>query len=195
MRDDVLLVYEMNGQPLLPQHGAPLRLLVPGWYGMANVKWLARIVALPEPHRGHQNAVAYRMRTTDDEEGRPVTRIQVRSLIAPPGIPSFPERERVLTPGPVMLEGRAWSGSGPVERVEVSVDGCATWEAARLEPAPSPAAWHRWTFEWTATPGVHDIASRATDATGATQPLQPEFNLGGYENNAVHRLRVTVTDS
>lgn len=194
MRDEVLLVYEMNGQPLLPQHGAPLRLLVPGWYGMTNVKWLSRIAALSEPFRGYQNAVSYRMRATDDEDGRPVTRIRVRSLIAPPGIPSFPERERVLAPGPVTLEGRAWSGSGPVERVEVSVDGCVTWEEARLEPAPSPSAWHRWTYGWTTTPGEHEIASRATDATGATQPMQPEFNLGGYENNAVHRVRVTVTE-
>jgi sulfane dehydrogenase subunit SoxC len=194
MRDEVLLVYEMNGQPLLPQHGAPLRLLVPGWYGMTNVKWLARIAALTEPFRGYQNAVSYRMRTTDDEEGRPVTRIRVRSLIAPPGIPSFPERERVLAPGPVTLEGRAWSGSGPIERVEVSVDGCATWNDARVEPSPAPSAWHRWTFGWTATPGEHEIASRATDTTGATQPMQPEFNLGGYENNAVHRVLVTVTE-
>jgi sulfane dehydrogenase subunit SoxC len=194
MRDEVLLVYEMNGQPLLPQHGAPLRLLVPGWYGMTNVKWLSRIAPLSEPFRGYQNAVSYRVRATDDDEGRPVTRIRVRSLIAPPGIPSFPERERVLAPGPVTLEGRAWSGSGPIERVEVSVDGCRTWDEARVEPAPAPSAWHRWTFAWTATPGEHEIASRATDATGATQPMQPEFNLGGYENNAVHRVQVTVTE-
>lgn len=194
MRDDVLLVYEMNGQALLPQHGAPVRLLVPGWYGMTNVKWLSRIAPLSRPHGGYQNAVSYRIRATDDEEGRPVSRMRVRSLIAPPGIPSFPERDRVLAPGPVTLEGRAWSGSGPIERVEISVDGCASWEAARLEPSPSPSAWHRWTFAWTATPGVHEVASRATDATGATQPIQPEFNLGGYENNAVHRVRVTVTE-
>lgn len=195
MRDEVLLVYEMNGQPLLPQHGAPLRLLVPGWYGMTNVKWLACIAALSEPHRGHQNAVAYRMRATDDENGRPVTRIRVRSLMAPPGIPSFPERDRMLAPGPVTLEGRAWSGSGPIERVEVSVDGCATWHEAGVEPSPSPSAWHRWTFDWTATPGEHELASRAIDATGATQPMQPEFNLGGYENNAVHRVLVTVAEA
>jgi DMSO/TMAO reductase YedYZ molybdopterin-dependent catalytic subunit len=193
MRDEVLLVYEMNGQPLLPQHGAPVRLLVPGWYGMTNVKWLSRIGALPRPHGGYQNAVSYRIRASDDEEGRAVSRMRVRSLIVPPGIPSFPERERVLAPGPVELEGRAWSGSGPIERVEVSVDGCASWETARVEPSPSPSAWHRWAFEWTATPGEHEVASRATDATGATQPIQPEFNLGGYENNAVHRVQVTVT--
>jgi sulfane dehydrogenase subunit SoxC len=185
----------MNGQPLLPQHGAPLRLLVPGWYGMTNVKWLARVTALPQPHDGYQTEVAYRMRADPDEAGRPVSRIRVRSLIAPPGIPSFPERTRTLEPGPTTLEGRAWSGSGPIDRVEVSVDGCVTWAEARLESAPSPFAWQRWTFEWTATPGEHELACRATDATGATQPLEPEFNLGGYENNAVHRLTVTVTEA
>lgn len=193
MRDDVLLVYAMNGQPLLPQHGAPLRLLVPGWYGMTNVKWLSRITALAEPHQGYQNVVGYRMRTDPDGAGRAVTRIRVRSLMAPPGIPSFPERERILVAGPVTLEGRAWSGSGPIERVEVSVDGCATWTDARLEPSPAPFAWHRWTFEWTATPGEHELACRATDSAGATQPMEPEFNLGGYENNAIHRVSVTAT--
>ena len=194
MRDEVLLVYAMNGQPLLPQHGAPLRLLVPGWYGMTNVKWLAGITALAEPHRGYQNAVGYRVSADPDEPGRPVARIRVRSLIAPPGIPSFPERERILAAGPITLEGRAWSGSGTILRVEASVDGCTTWADAALEPAPAPFAWHRWTHRWTATPGQHELACRATDDTGATQPMEPEFNLGGYENNAVHRVRVTVTD-
>ena len=115
--------------------------------------------------------------------------------MVPPGIPSFPERERVLAPGPVTLEGRAWSGSAPIERVEVSVDGWRDLDRRDGRAAPrSPYAWHRWTFEWTATPGVHDLACRATDAAGRTQPLDPEPNLGGYANNAVHRVRVTVTD-
>jgi len=204
MREEVLLVYAMNGQPLLPQYGAPLRVLVPGWYGMTNVKWLSRITALSEPHEGYQNVVGYNVRSDPDERGRPVSRMRVRSLIAPPGIPSFPERERTLTAGPIMLEGRAWSGSGPssigqgsigpgsIERVEVSVDGCSTWTDARVEPSPAPFAWHRWTFEWDATPGEHELACRATDSAGATQPIEPEFNLGGYENNAIQRVRVTV---
>jgi DMSO/TMAO reductase YedYZ molybdopterin-dependent catalytic subunit len=194
MRDEVLLVYAMNGEPLPPQHGGPLRLLVPGWYGMANVKWLSRITALSAPYEGYQNAVGYRLRTDPDEEGEPVTRIRVRSLMVPPGVPTFPERERVLTTGPTTLEGRAWSGTAPIERVEVSLDGCVRWNEAQLEPAPSPYAWHRWTFEWSATPGAHELACRATDADGVTQPLEPEWNVGGYANNAVHRVRVTVTD-
>ncbi|MDQ3209835.1 MAG: sulfite oxidase [Actinomycetota bacterium] len=193
MRDDVLLVYEMNGQPLLPQHGAPLRLVVPGWYGMTHVKWLGRIAPTSERFEGYQQAVAYRLRSHEDEPGRPLERMRVRSLMVPPGLPTFPERERVLSAGSTTLEGRAWSGSGAIERVEVSVDGCATWTDAELEPSPAPYAWHRWTFDWTAPPGEHDLACRATDAAGATQPLDPEPNLGGYANNAVHRVRVTVT--
>ncbi len=91
------------------------------------------------------------------------------------------------------LEGRAWSGSGAIERIEVSVDGCATWADAKLEPSRAQYAWHHWTFDWTATPGEHDLACRATDANGETQPMHPEPNLGGYANNAVHRVPVTVT--
>jgi DMSO/TMAO reductase YedYZ molybdopterin-dependent catalytic subunit len=183
----------MNDQPLPPQHGGPLRLLVPGWYGMTNVKWLSRITALSAPSDGYQNAVAYRLRSAPGEDGEPVSRIRVRSLMVPPGIPTFPERDRVVAAGPTTLEGRAWSGSAPIERVEVSVDGCRHWSEAELDPAPSPYAWHRWTYDWTATPGTHELACRATDAAGATQPLEPEPNTGGYANNAVHRVRVTVS--
>jgi len=191
-RDEVMVAYEMNGQPLLPQHGAPARLVVPGFYGMAHVKWLARIAALPRPFDGYQNIVAYRMRTAPDETGTPLSRIRVKSLMVPPGVPTFPERDRIVRAGHVGLEGRAWSGSAAIERVQVSLDGCSSWHDATVDLAPAPHAWQRWTFDWTATPGLHDLACRATDATGATQPLEPEPNLGGYANNAVHRVRVTV---
>jgi len=193
MREDVMIAFEMNGQPLLPQHGAPARLIVPGWYGMAHVKWLDRITALAEPFEGYQNTVSYRLREQQEEPGEALTRMRVRSLMAPPGLPTFPERDRMLAPGPTTLQGRAWSGSAPIERVEVSLDGAATWSDAELQPAPAAHAWQRWTFDWTATPGMHDLACRATDATGATQPMAADPNLGGYANNAVHRVRVTVT--
>ena len=112
---------------------------------MANVKWLTRITALPRPYEGYQNAVSYRLRSDPDEPGEPVSRMRVRSLMVPPGIPSFPERERTLTAGLVTLEGRAWSGSGPIERVEVSSDGGVTWQDATVHPA-ADHAWHRWTY-------------------------------------------------
>jgi DMSO/TMAO reductase YedYZ molybdopterin-dependent catalytic subunit len=117
---DVLLAYELNGSPLPPQHGHPLRLLVPGWYGMTNVKWLERITLVAEPFTGYQQSRGYRLRASDDEEGTPVERILPRALMVPPGIPEFMSRDRNLPAGAVMLEGRAWSGRAEIERVEVS---------------------------------------------------------------------------
>jgi sulfane dehydrogenase subunit SoxC len=189
---DLLLAYEMNGSPLPPQHGFPLRLVVPGWYGMTSVKWLRRITVLDRPFDGYQNERGYRWKTEDEEPGTPVERIRVRSLMVPPGFPTFLPRTRNLRSGPVTLQGRAWSGAGPVTRVEVSADDGRTWADAVLEEAPGPHAWQRWTFEWDAAPGEHVLASRATDATGAMQPTRPEWNVGGYTNNAIQLIPVTV---
>jgi sulfane dehydrogenase subunit SoxC len=187
-----LLAYEMNGAPLPPQHGFPLRLVVPGWYGMQNVKWLTRITALEEPFGGYQNAVGYRMYSADGEPGEPVTRMLPRSLMVPPGVPEFMTRERHLQPGPTRLSGRAWSGHGSIERVEVSTDGGSTFDAAVLEPPLGPNAWRGWSFDWEATPGEHVLSSRATDSAGNTQPLDTPWNLKGYANNAVERIPVLV---
>jgi sulfane dehydrogenase subunit SoxC len=189
---EALLAYEMNGAPLPPQHGFPLRLVVPGWYGMQNVKWLTRITLLEKPFLGYQNAVAYRHYLAEDEPGDPVTRMVPRSLMVPPGIPDFLTRERRLEPGPVELRGRAWSGWAPIERVEVSTDGGATFADAELEPPLGVAAWRGWWLQWDAREGEHELCSRATDAAGNTQPLDPPWNLKGYANNAVERVPVTV---
>ena len=113
-------------------------------------------------------------------------------LMVPPGFPDFMSRTRVLRPGPVTIEGRAWSGRAPVERVEVSVDGGTTWAAAELHPARHQWAWRRWTFTWDARPGTHRIGSRAADDRGDEQPLEPVWNVGGYANNAVQWVDVTV---
>ncbi len=188
-----LVAYEMNGQPLPPQHGFPLRLVVPGWYGMTNVKWLAEIQVLEEPFTGYQVTSGYRFRQTEDEEGRPVTRMRPRSLMAPPGIPDFMTRDRIVESGQVLLEGRAWSGKAPITRVEVSIDGGTTWGEAELSrDFADDYAWCGWSFRWDASPGEHVLCSRATDRTGETQPLEPEWNVGGYENNAVQLVSVTV---
>jgi len=191
--EDVLLVYELNGAPLPPQHGFPLRLLVPGWYGMASVKWLARITVLAEPFAGYQMRSSYRLRREEGEEGVPLTRIRVRALMIPPGIPEFLSRARVVAAGRCVLEGRAWSGEAEVVGVSVSTDGGTTWAEAELEP-PSLGrwAWRAWRFTWHAEPGEHELCCRARDAAGNVQPLEPEWNLGGYANNAVQRVRVTV---
>jgi DMSO/TMAO reductase YedYZ molybdopterin-dependent catalytic subunit len=194
-RDEVLLAYEMNGQPLLPQHGFPLRLVVPGWYGMTSVKWLDRITLIDEPFEGYQQSHSYRWRQTHEEKGEPLSRMQPRSLMIPPGVPEYATRERRLGPGRVALRGRAWSGLGEIVRVEVSTDGAASWSDARLAPAVSPWAWRAWEWEWDAQPGDYELCCRAGDAAGNVQPLEAPWNLGGYVNNEVQRVPVTVEDS
>jgi DMSO/TMAO reductase YedYZ molybdopterin-dependent catalytic subunit len=188
-----VVAYEMNGAPIPPQHGFPVRLVVPGWYGMTNVKWLTEIGLLTEPYAGYQVATAYRFRQSEDEEGRPVTRMRPRSLMVPPGVPDFYSRSRIVDAGAVQLEGRAWSGRAPIARVEVSVDGGATWgDAGIAHDLEGPWVWCGWSFDWEAAPGEHMLCCRATDETGDAQPLEPEWNLGGYENNAVQRVTVLV---
>ena len=193
MRPEVLLVWAMNGVPLPPQHGAPLRLLVPGWYGMAHVKWLTRVEVLDRPFDGFQNATAYRLKVDAGDVGEPVTRIAPRALLAPPGWPDFMTRERFLHAGPVTLTGRAWSGRAPVTGVEVSTDGGATWSPAELAPADPahPWAWRAWAFPWTAEPGTWELLARATDAEGS-QPTEQVWNRQGMANNLVQRVPVTV---
>jgi DMSO/TMAO reductase YedYZ molybdopterin-dependent catalytic subunit len=192
---EVLVAYEMNGAPLPPQHGRPLRLVVPGWYGMAHVKWLRGITVSDAPFTGFQQTVAYRLRQHPGDDGEPVTRIAPRALLVPPGFPDFMSRARVVRPGPVTVEGRAWSGRAPVTAVEVSGDGGRTWSEAVLEPAGGhPWAWRRWRFEWTAVPGEHVLSARATDAEGGSQPLQQPWNRGGFANNLVQRVPVLCAD-
>ncbi len=190
---DVLLAYTINGQPLPPQHGRPLRLIVPGWYGMAHVKWLASIRVDTEPFHGWQQEDAYRLQQSEDDPGTPVTRMLPRALLAPPGIPDFFSRSRFLDAGPCLLAGRAWSGWAPVERVEVSVDGGARWADAELEEPLADYAWRGWRHDWDASPGEHELCCRATDGAGNVQPADPAWNLDGYCNNAVQRVHITVS--
>ena len=195
MADEMLLAYAMNGAPLPPQHGFPLRLVVPGSYGMASVKWLERITVLDRPFDGYQQAHGYRLRQTPDEPGVPVFRILPRSLMVPPGVPDFATRARNLTPGPCNVRGRAWSGLGPIERVEVSVNGGTSWNDAELGPQASEWAWRSWHLEWDASePGAYELCCRATDGAGNVQPLEPAWNLGGYANNEVQRVPVIVAE-
>jgi len=193
LRDEVLLAYEMNGAPLLPQHGFPLRVIVPGWYGMTNVKWLGRIEFLETPFAGYQNSQGYRLRQTEDDEGVPLDRMRPRSLMVPPGIPEFLSRDRFLEAGEVLLEGRAWSGHAPIASVEVSADGGSTWALAELEPDGERWAWRGWAYRWQAERGDHLLCSRARDEAGNEQPLEMPWNVGGYANNAVQTVRVTVS--
>jgi DMSO/TMAO reductase YedYZ molybdopterin-dependent catalytic subunit len=196
MRDEVLLVYAINGRPLPPQHGFPLRLIVPGWYGMTHVKWLRSITVTESPFAGYQQAAAYHFRTTEGDPGVSVTRMLPRALMVPPGVPDFMSRVRFLKPATEVIEGRAWSGLAPIGKVEFSSDGGHSWSAAELEDAVSPYAWRRWTYHWDATePGAYELCARATDAAGNAQPLVQRWNLEGVENNAVQRVPVIVGET
>ncbi len=190
MRDDVLLAYAMNGQPLLPQHGAPLRLVVPDWYGMASVKWLERIEAIDHAFEGVQQTGSYHFRDAPGEMGVPCTRMRVNSLMAPPGIPDYYGRRRTVDAGWVEILGRAWSGDAPIRRVEFALDG--TWQDAVLHDSGGAHAWRRWGVRWNALRGAHELRCRATDETGAVQPLAPPSDVTGFGNNAVQRIEVTV---
>jgi sulfane dehydrogenase subunit SoxC len=192
-RPEVLLAYAINGDALPPQHGFPLRLLVPGWYGMTSVKWLRSITVLDRAFTGYQQATAYHVRRTSDEQGVPVQRLLPRALMIPPGVPDYMSRTRFVEPSVQLLEGRAWSGRAPVQKVEVSADRGTSWPEASLEPAASPFGWRRWTFRWDATqPGRHELWVRATDADGNTQPVEQSWNAEGVQNNAVQRVRIVV---
>jgi sulfane dehydrogenase subunit SoxC len=194
MGEEVMLAYEMNGAPLPPQHGAPLRLIVPGWYGMAHVKWLRRITVVREKFDGFQMR-AYRLRDTADDPGIPLTRIEPRALLMPPGFPDFMSRRRVVKSGAVKIEGRAWSGWAPVSMVEVSIDGGDTWQPAVLERPQDVHGWARWTWIWESETGDYVLSCRATDASGRTQPLGQRWSRGGFANNTIQRVPVSVISS
>jgi len=187
---EVLLAYEMNGRPLEPQHGSPLRLIAPGWYGMMHVKWLTSIEAVSSPFDGYQQRVAYWYRQSADDPGEPVTRIRRRALMIPPGFPDFLTRRRVVDRGPLLVRGRAWSGLAPITRVELGVDG--EWRDARLGEQVGPFAWRSWSAEWDIAAGEHELSCRATDATGERQPDEQPWNVQGMGNNLVQRVSVIV---
>ncbi len=188
LEPEVLLAWDMNGVPLTPDHGRPLRLLVPGWYGMASVKWLERITLLTEAFDGFFQRDHYRyFGEAGVPPGAPVERIRVRSLI------TEPIEGATLPSGSTRVTGIAWSSGGAIQGVDVSVDGGTTWHAARLASQESPFAPAHWEFEWRAAPpGEWILISRACDDAGRRQPLEPIWNEGGYGNHGVQWIRVQV---
>jgi DMSO/TMAO reductase YedYZ molybdopterin-dependent catalytic subunit len=187
---ETLLVYEMNGAVLTPDHGFPLRLLVPRWYGMASVKWLTRIQVLAQPFEGFFQTRRYVMIPQGPEQTlarEPVTVLKVKSLI------TSPRHGEVVPPGACTLQGFAWSGAGEVTRVDVSTDGGLSWQEATLQGASDPNAWRQWECLWqTPSPGHFICMVRATDATGNTQPPTIPWNFRGYANNAIHTIAIEV---
>lgn len=185
---DILLAWAMNGVPLEPEHGFPLRLVVPGWYGMASVKWLSRISALTKPFQGYYQRERYIYVGEDGTpDGAPVTRIRVRAVIAQPVDGSHLRR------GPITVKGTAWSGDGPVRRVQVSIDGGQSWLDGETIPPASRYAPTQWHLSWMPlSPGAYTLLARAEDESGSTQPQAPLWNAYGYGNNAAQSITVTI---
>ena len=175
---DTLLALEMNGEPIPNVFGGPVRLIVPDWYGMASVKWLARIEAVEQPFTGHFQTDRYMY-----APGVPVTRMRIKSRFAP--LP------RTLKAGrPTRIGILAWGGE-PVARVEVNTG--RGWSEARMLGPTLPHAWRRFEYHWTPPwPGRYTLRCRATDVTGVSQPDEPEWNRDGYGANAVQSVEVEV---
>ncbi|MGH2461464.1 MAG: sulfite oxidase, partial [Chloroflexota bacterium] len=186
LHPDTLLAYEINGVPLPVEHGAPVRLLVPGWYGVASVKWLVEIRAQDKPFEGYFQKQRY-VFPNDGAAPTPVRERGVRALI------TRPASGEVIPRGTVEVSGLAWSGNQPVTRVELSVDGGQTWQPTDLEAARSPYSWQRWHATWHAgRAGEHTLRARATDAAGRVQPVSAPWNLLGYGNNGIQSVTVQV---
>src|SRR3954454_14359175 len=183
---EILIAYEMNGQPLPADHGAPFRLVVPHWYAVASVKWLKRIDVLTQPYTGEFQTGHY-MYQWADQPAEPVTVMRVRSRITDPAPGAIIDR------GPYTVRGKTWSGTGPVTAVDVSLTGEGDWLPAELEPARGPYEWQDWSFVWDATAaGRHTLRVRATDAAGNVQPDAPIWNRLGYGSNAIEVPYVDV---
>ncbi|MFJ2769023.1 sulfite oxidase [Streptomyces sp. NPDC087300] len=187
--DDVILAYEMNGDPLPPDHGHPVRLLVPSWVGIASIKWLGDIEVSSTPLYSPWNTDFYRLYgdAYPPQGSAPLTRQTLKSAF------ELPWNARLSTGTRHRLTGRAWSGAGAVARVDVSTDDGATWHRAHLHDTPHRHTWTRWSLPWRpTTPGPTTLLSRATDTTGRTQPRTTPHNTQGYLFDAVVRHAVTV---
>ncbi len=190
MMDDTLLVYAMNGQTLLPDHGFPIRMLVPGWVGIAHTKWVGRIEVSEQSLYSEYNTKKYVMIGKDYKPEPPalgpmLTNQQVKSAFELPW-------NGEISSGKRLLRGRSWSGEGRIKKVDVSTDGGKTWRPARLREPNIDMAWVRWDVDWDARPGTYKLQARATDSKGRTQPLQIPFNEEGYAHWAVVTHNITV---
>ena len=188
-RRDVLLAYRMNGNDLPPEHGFPVRAIVPGWYAMASIKWLQRIIVTDQPFAGYYQTLdySYWKRRGDVAELSPVTELQIKAEIAKPA-----QSDKVPANSTVRIHGAAWASGSEIVRVEVSTDGGSTWKEATLLGESKPNAWRFWEFNWKTptAPGKQTLVARATDSLGQTQPAHRDPDRGTYMIN--HLLPITV---
>ena len=184
---EILIAYEMNGEPLNPDHGSPFRLIVPHWYGVASVKWLKRIELLTQPFIGEFETGHYLYQWAD----RPAERV---TLMRPRARITDPRSGAAIRAGePCVVRGKAWSGTGPVTNVDISLTGESEWLRAHVETPKGPYQWQNWSFEWTpGEAGRNSLRARATDVAGNAQPEVPIWNRLGYGNNAIEVIYVDV---
>ena len=188
-RTDVLLAYQMNGNDLPPQHGFPLRAIVPGWYAMASIKWLQRVIVTDRPFTGYYQTMdyAYWARRGDIAELVPLTEMQIKAEIAKPA-----QGEIVSANSNVRVHGAAWTSDGEITKVELSTDGGSTWSETNPIDKPTRNAWRRWEYTWH-TPlkaGQATLIARATDSHGRSQPAERDPDRGTYMIN--HLLPISV---
>jgi DMSO/TMAO reductase YedYZ molybdopterin-dependent catalytic subunit len=192
---DTLVATQMNGAPLPKHHGFPARVLVPGWIGAASCKWLTEIRVLEKEFEGNFMKPGYRMPNqpiapgadVNPDDTHAITALSVKSVIA------GPVEGAIVKFGTVQVHGAAWAGEDSIVKVEISADGGATWQAARLGKEQSKYAWRLWSYHWkTAKSGECTLMSRATDGHGRTQPVTAAWNPSGYLYNAVDQVKVRV---
>jgi len=189
---EVILAHSMNGEPLSASHGFPVRAIVPGWYGMASVKWLTRIVVTDETFRGYFQTADYTFWEKRDElpiQLLPVTEVEVKAQIARPVL-----HEKLPAESVYRIHGAAWTSDCEVTKVEVSTDGGVTWREAKLLGQSAPYAWRLWEHHWRtpSEPGAYVVMARATDARGNVQPMQRDSHRGSYIISHVQPIEVEV---
>lgn len=186
--EDILVALRMNGEPLPADHGFPARLLVPGWFAMASVKWLTHITAVSQPFVGHYQRDRY---VYEFGEGTRATTEPVRTMLTK-SIFTYPGDGETLTgTGPFLLTGQAWSGAAPIARVDVHVG--EGWREAERGPDLGPRAWLGWRYLWTPpAPGRWTLRVRATDRAGNVQPSEARSNRRQYGHNAIQSVTVLV---
>jgi DMSO/TMAO reductase YedYZ molybdopterin-dependent catalytic subunit len=183
---DAILAYEMNGEPLPPDNGFPVRLIVPGWAGVASIKWVGQLQVSREPLYSYWNTAAYTLQGPAYATRTPLATQELKSAFELAFGATLPNRRQILS-------GRSWSGVAPIKRVEVSCDGGVSWCPARLKPPNLSYAWVRWEYPFSPPgPGPYTLLARATDCRGRSQPTGVPFNTLGYLFSAVVKHPVTI---
>ena len=189
--EDVLIAYQMNGVDLPPEHGFPARAIVPGWYAVASIKWLQRIIVTDKPFNGYYQTLDYAFWKRDgtDSQLTPLSDLQLKAEIARPK-----PGEPVAANSNVRVHGAAWTGHGEIKKIEISTDGGSTWKDAKLLGESKLNAWRLWEFDWKtpAKPGKATLIARATDSTGQTQPVERDWDRGSYMINHLLPIEVEV---